>query len=426
MISPDFLLKDGLLARADLKVPAFPATRVDYDRVIPFKLGLLQRAWELFKLKRSRSMNEAFRKFCRDQSFWLRDFALFMAIKDRQGPIHWIDWPRELSHRKPPALTEARRELADAIQYQEFIQFIFARQLGALRNHARSRNVRLIGDLPIFVSGDSADVWANPHLFKLDRNLQPTVVAGVPPDLFSKTGQRWGNPLYDWAAMKQDGYRWWIERFLAAMNQADLVRIDHFRGFAACWEIPAACPTAERGCWVQAPGQDLFTTLQRELGALPFIAEDLGVITPDVEALRDYLHLPGMRILQFAFGGDSSNIYLPHNYTSNTIVYTGTHDNDTTESWYRSLARKDRDVVKSYINAQKSQNISTALIRLAWASVAKIAIVPLQDLLALGNESRMNIPGQEKNNWQWRATKRQVNARDFIHLAQLNSIYGRV
>jgi 4-alpha-glucanotransferase len=428
VISPAALYRDGLLTRAELReCERPPKDRVDFAAA-EGKWALLARAMQRMAGEKRAHLRirAAVEQFCDANAEWLEDYALFMAIKDhRIGP--WQAWPKSLVLRKAAALADAKRELANNVALHRFAQFVFFRQLDALRAHARSRGVRIIGDLPIFISGDSADVWARPELFHLDRHRRPRVVAGVPPDLFSKTGQRWGTPLYDWRAMRREGYRWWVRRAQAALEQADVVRLDHFRGFAAYWEIPAHRPTAQYGRWVKGPGRDLFEALRAELRALPFIAEDLGVITPDVEALRDELGLPGMRVLQFAFGGsdDGSNPHLPHNHPRNAVAYTGTHDNDTSSGWYSKLRRAERARAQEYAGARDGDSVAWALTRLAWSSVAGLAIAPVQDVLGLGSPARMNVPGKSKGNWGWRMDARAMTNDAWERLAELTCRYGR-
>jgi 4-alpha-glucanotransferase len=428
VISPEALYRDGLVTRAELREwQRKAADRVDFAAV-ESKWGLLARAMHRMAGEKTAHgrMRAAFARFSAENAEWLEDYALFMAIKD-QGSGPWQAWPKSLVLRKTAALSEAKRELSNDVALHRFGQFVFFRQLHALRAHARSRGVRIIGDLPIFVSGDSADVWARPELFLLDRHRRPRVVAGVPPDLFSKTGQRWGTPLYDWRAMKREEYRWWARRARAALAQADLVRLDHFRGFAAYWEIPARRPTAQHGRWVKGPGRELFDTLRAALGALPFIAEDLGVITPDVEALRDELGLPGMRVLQFAFGGadDGSNPHLPHNYPRNAVAYTGTHDNDTSAGWYAKLRREERARVRESAGARDGDDVAWSLMRLGWSSVADLAIAPVQDVLGLGSRARMNVPGKSRGNWGWRVEAGAMTDEAWGRLAELTCRYAR-
>jgi 4-alpha-glucanotransferase len=424
LISPDLLVRAGLLHPDELAGRPFPAHRVDFAGVVTYKDDLLARAWHGYQAGRVPALRRHFEEFCHTSVGWLDDYALYWAIKRTQGDTAWNTWPPALAHREPQALSEARRGLADAIDQQRFRQFLFFRQWQDLRNHAREQGIRLIGDLPIFVALDSADVWAHRELFQVDASGQPAVVAGVPPDYFSKTGQLWGNPLYSWKAHRKTGYRWWAERLQAVLSLVDLVRLDHFRGFEAYWEIPADAPTAQKGRWVKGPGAALLSALEKQLGGLPLIAEDLGVITPEVEKLRDDFGLPGMRILQFAFGGAVENRFLPHNFDHHTIVYTGTHDNDTTRSWYSHLTTEESDFVRRYV-ARDGHDIAWDLIRLAWSSVADTTIVPLQDVLNLGGEARMNFPGKPMGNWTWRFTTEQFTPHQIHGLAELTGLYGR-
>jgi 4-alpha-glucanotransferase len=320
-----------------------------------------------------------------------------------------------------------RRELANQIEFVRFAQFLLYRQAQRLEQHAHDRGVRLIGDLPFFVSPDSSDVWANPELFLLDGGHRLQVLAGVPPDYFSAEGQLWGNPVYDWEALRQSGYRWWSDRLRALLAHVDVIRLDHFRAFAAAWHVPAGASTARAGQWVRGPGAEFFKAVEKTLGALPVIAEDLGVITPDVTALRDQFRLPGMRVLQFAFDGKVDNPYLPHNYVPNTVVYTGTHDNPTTRGWYEELSDKQQQDVWSYLGRSGGaiSEVAPALMRLAWESVAALAIAPLQDVLNLGNEARMNVPGRAEGNWRWRCTEEMLSTRPFEWLRDLTSMSGR-
>jgi 4-alpha-glucanotransferase len=346
-----------------------------------------------------------------------------MALKDAHGGASWLDWPTELVRRDPGRLATARRDLSDGISRHQFAQFLFFRQWKALKDHANGRGIKLLGDAPIFVSSDSADVWANPDLFFLDEHRRPTVVAGVPPDYFSATGQLWGNPLYNWGALAKTGYAWWVARMRVALELVDVVRLDHFRGFEGYWEVPAGMATAEKGRWLPGPRDALFETLRRQLGGLPFIAEDLGVITPEVEALRERLRLPGMCVLQFAFS-DPDNRYLPHHFKPNTLVYTGTHDNDTTLGWFRTIPEKERDFLRRYAPWVEREP-AWGLIRLAWSSVADYAIAPLQDVLALETEARMNLPGRAAGNWGWRFTADQLHAGVLDRLRDITELYSR-
>ena len=424
LVSPEALAADGLVSQADLEGGRLLDDRVDYGAVIAFKGRLLARAWNNFQSGAAPSLRPEYEEFGSRQAGWLDDFALFMALKEAHGGRSWLDWPAALTRREPAALRSARKELAGAIGRHRFGQFLFFRQWRRLREYAHGRGVRLIGDLPIFVAGDSADVWANPELFLLDQRRRPAVVAGVPPDYFSATGQLWGNPLYDWKALKKAGYAWWAARVRAALEEVDLVRLDHFRGFEAYWEVPAGQPTAEKGRWVKGPADDLFKALRADLGHLPLIAEDLGLITPEVEALRTRLQLPGMRILQFGFGGAFEERFLPHNFERNTVVYTGTHDNDTTLGWYQNLTRKERRFLKDYV-PRAGKEPSWDLLRVAWASVANYAMAPLQDVLGLGTEARMNLPGRPSGNWAWRFTAGMLTEDLLERLAHLTEVYAR-
>jgi 4-alpha-glucanotransferase len=427
LISPDALFEDGLVQAADLEAARLPEGDVDYAAVARSKARLLARAWEAFRAGAATPLAGPFEEFRAAEAAWLDDFALFMAIKERHPEGAWTEWPVELALRDPEALRRARAELADAVGRQQFIQFLYARQWGRLRGRANALGVRLIGDLPIFVSTDSSDVWARPGLFLLDRSRRPRVVAGVPPDYFSATGKRWGNPLYNWAAMRRDGYAWWVARLRATLALVDLARIDHFRGFEAYWEVPASSPTAETGRWVKGPGARLFEALRREVGGLPLIAEDLGVITPEVDALRRRFGLPGMRILQFAFGGAVETRFLPHNYTRDAVVYTGTHDNDTTAGWHAALTEAEGRAFREYA-PDAGEGPAWALIRLAWASVADLAVTPAQDLLGLGREARMNRPGVAEGNWRWRLRQGMLpDLRAALdRLSGLTRVYERV
>ena len=427
LLSPDFLIRDGLLSTRDVAGQYFPDDRVDYGRVIPFKLSLLRTAWENFRAGQVPTLREPFEVFCSEHRDWLDDYSLFMALKEARRGASWTQWPRELMRSGGDAklLEFTRGELTDEMGLYQFGQFLFFRQWQAVRKHAHERGIRIIGDAPIFVAGDSADVWGNPKQFLLDAAMRPKVVAGVPPDYFSATGQLWGNPLYDWKAMRATHYDWWIRRMRATLSMVDLVRLDHFRGFCAAWHVPFGESTAVNGKWVDGPGLELFTSLQSELQGLPLIAEDLGEITPDVNELRDRFDLPGMKVLQFAFDGPT-NPFLPHNYTtSNWVVYTGTHDNDTTRGWHAQIPDHQRWYLGRYL-ARDGRDISWDLIRLAWSSSAILAIAPLQDVLDLGTEARMNLPGRPDGNWQWRFRLEAFNDHLIHRLADLTELFGRV
>ncbi len=427
LISPDALIADGLLRASDVLSHPFPETAVDYDAVIPFKLRVLETACNNFNAGAGRDLKVAHEQFCNEQAHWLEDYALFRVLKARHHGASYFEWPTELVRRDPSALAKARRELASQIDQVRLTQFLLFRQAERLKEYAHARNVRLIGDLPFFVSPDSSDVWANPELFMLDEWHRPRFVAGVPPDYFSSQGQLWGNPVYNWEALRQTGYRWCIDRVRALLAHVDLIRLDHFRGFAAAWHIPAGAPTAQSGQWVSGPGAEFFRAVLRDLGFLPFIAEDLGVITPDVQALRDQFNVPGTRVLQFALDRNPNNPYLPENYVPNSVVYTGTHDNNTTRGWYEGISNDQRLNVTQYLTRHKQENgePAMALLRLAWSSVAALALAPLQDLLNLGADARMNVPGRAEGNWRWRCTEDMLTSPAFQWLRDLTKSTNR-
>lgn len=421
VISPDCLIEDELLERNDTRHPSFSTACVDYDTVIPFKHSLLEKACGRFKAGARADLRQAYEQFCQDQSHWLDDYALFRALKAEFGNAPYPEWPDDLVQRKPAALERARLELIERIGLARFAQFLVFRQAERLKSHARAKGLRLIGDLPFFVSADSSDVWAHPELFLLDQQRRPQLVAGVPPDYFSALGQLWGNPLYNWEVHRQSGYRWLMERLRSLLSHVDLIRLDHFRGFAAAWHVPAGAPDARSGEWLPGPGADFFRAAETELGTLPFIAEDLGLITPEVHALRDQFQLPGMRVLQFAFDGHQDNPYLPANYVANTVVYTGTHDNPTTRGWFEDLTDDQRERIWKYLKGERarSSEAAHALIELAWSSMAGLAMAPLPDLLNLGKEARMNTPGRAEGNWRWRSTEDMLSDSAFEWLREL-------
>jgi 4-alpha-glucanotransferase len=422
LIAPQPLVDQGLLVAADLvQLAALPAGHVDFGNLVSLKHDVLRLAFE----RGRESLRDGVATFRHQQAAWLEDFALFSALKDLHGTV-WTDWDPPLRRRDPDALARARTELAERIDYHVFAQFLFFDQWSALRKRANALGVVIMGDIPIFVAHDSADVWANQHLFKLDAG-QPVVVAGVPPDYFSATGQLWGNPLYDWDAMAAEGYAWWIARFRHLLEMVDLVRIDHFRGFEAAWEVPAGATTAVVGSWVKGPGGSVFQAIGSSLGGgqPPVVAEDLGLITDEVRDLLRSTGFPGMKVLQFAFGSDVRNAYLPHNYADpNCVVYTGTHDNDTTRGWFASVTEHERAYLRRYTGIDGSR-ISEDLMRLALGSIANTAIVPMQDILDLGSEARMNTPGALHGNWAWRLQAEQLDPRHAACLAEMTTTYGR-
>lgn len=425
LISPELLKEDGLLSDADLgNKPNFKEETVDYDLVKEYKETLFQKAYENFQnLDSENATMTEFDTFC-EETPWLADYAMFMAIKKDKGGVHWIEWDKK--YRKPTKSQKAviARELEESIRFEMFLQWLFFRQWKALKTYANEQGILLIGDIPIFVSGDSADVWAEPRLFQLDKDGFPTVVAGVPPDYFSATGQLWGNPLYDWKYHKKTDFEWWMKRIEAQLTMSDIVRIDHFRGLESYWEIPADAETALEGKWVDGPKDAFFERIEEVFGTdLPIIAEDLGIITDDVRELRDRFNLPGMKILQFAFE-DYDSVYLPYNQPYNCICYTGTHDNDTSTGWYEHASEEARDKVRRYMNTDASQ-ISWDFIRTCFGSPAKIAIVPVQDLLCQGSEYRMNVPGVAEGNWAYRVKKGLLTEDIARRLYDITKLYGR-
>ena len=425
LISPEKIVADGFLTEKEIAIsPKFSADRVDFGAVIEWKNKIFKQAFERFKNTGDEQIARQFHEFCDRNNFWLEDYALYRAIKSSISQDSWQDWDAPLKLREPEALDEMRGELDETMFAEKFYQFLFFKQWFELKRYANEKGVKIIGDVPIFVALDSADVWCNPSQFKLNENGSPTVVSGVPPDYFSSTGQRWGNPIYDWERMQADGFGWWIRRIKFSLQQTDIARVDHFRGFEACWEIPASDQTAENGRWVQAPGDALFNALRDALSELPFMAEDLGEITPAVEHLRDSFGLAGMKILLFAFGGAANNPYLPHNHIKNAVVYTGNHDNDTIVGWFKSASKEERDFCLKYLNSN-GKEIHWDFIRAAFSSVADTAIVPMQDVLGLGNEGRMNLPSTDSGNWNWRCQQKDFSDKLARKLKDMTEIYGR-
>ena len=429
LVSPDLLLEQGLLTKDDLAdMPTWPETQVDFGGLYNWKPALLEKAYTRFEKLRAKKLHDEFAAFRLENASWLDDYALFMALKESNGGAQWNHWPAPLRTRQLEALAEARAKLTERVSVVAFAQFLFFRQWNDLHAYAKSKQIQIIGDIPIFVAMDSADVWANPDLFYLDKAGKPTVVAGVPPDYFAPTGQLWGNPLYRWDIHKQSGYAWWIERVSACLKLVDIVRIDHFRGFAGYWEVSGKALTAEKGKWIKGPGADLFNAIRKALGDLPIIAEDLGLITPDVFELRDAFELPGMKIMQFAFSGPD-NVFLPQHYVTNCVAYTGVHDNDTTLGWYRQAPYEEQDFARRYMHIDGS-DFSWDLIRAVWSSVAVFALAPMQDFLNLGTEARMNFPGKAAGNWGWRLDEASFNGGSFNEgllnrLRELNGLYAR-
>jgi len=430
LISPERLLTVGHLSEADLTdVPHFPTERVDFGWVIPWKTALLERAFARFRSHAPAAQHAAFASFCREQAFWLDDLALFMALKEHHNLRPWHEWDADLVMRRPEAMQHWRVLLAERIESHKYRQWQFYEQWLALKRYANQRGVRIIGDIPLYVALDSADVWANPHLFHFDENLRPTIVSGVPPDYFSATGQLWGHPIYRWDVMKDEGFAWWIQRFRIAFTQADVVRIDHFRGFYNYWAVPAGENTAINGTWHYGPGASIFHAVTKALGEVAIIAEDLGDFDTSsragLDALQAEFGYPGMKVLQFAFAGKPSDPFLPHNFGRDCVVYTGTHDNDTTVGWYRQATERERDYVRRYLGRDGS-DIAWDFIRLAWASVAQTALTTVQDLLSLGSEARLNTPGTAgAPNWCWRLPNGVLTDHVAHRLADLTYIYGR-
>ncbi|MEA3490754.1 MAG: 4-alpha-glucanotransferase [Campylobacterota bacterium] len=428
LISPELLIEDRLLDTTETYIATDDLSIVDFDRVIPCKLELLQKAYESFKLQPHHHLREEFHTFCSKESYWLDDFALFLALKSYYENTLWTEWPADIRSRQPKALEEYREKLDDRIESYCFIQFLFFHQYDKLHLYAQKQGIELIGDIPIFVAQDSSDVWSHPEWFLLDKDGNPTVVAGVPPDYFSQTGQRWGNPIYDWKQLKKEGYSFWIDRFRHTFAMFDCVRIDHFRGFVDYWEIPASQETAIDGEWRRGPGLDLFKTIMHEFGGLiPVIAEDLGIITDDVIELRDMLDFPGMAVLQFGFESMQSSdpsSFLPHNLKVNQVVYTGTHDNNTTIGWWSEQPEEVDDFLRCYLNTD-AKLINMDMIRAALRTTCHMAIFPMQDLLGLGSDSKMNMPGTTYGNWQWRMLPDAINSSIEKNLLRMTKLYGR-
>jgi len=425
LISPALLLDQNLLRREDLlDRPEFPLDHIDFGPAIEWKLTVLDRAFTRFSRSRSRKLITAFEEFCKENADWLNDFALFMSIKEVQGGGSWGTWPLPLRRREPLALAEFLKEHNQIIEKHKFRQFLFFSQWSKVKEYAREKDIQIIGDIPIFIAYDSADAWSNPELFHIGKNGRPTLVAGVPPDYFSPTGQLWGNPLYKWNIHKKDGYQWWIKRFKAVLQMVDIVRLDHFRGFAGYWEIPANMPTAEIGRWVKGPGRNFLSAINKAFNGLPIIAEDLGLITPDVVELRDSFELPGMKILQFSFASTPEDPFLPHNYLVNCVAYTGTHDNDTSLGWYTSATEPEKDFCRRYLSIS-GENIAWDLIREIWKSTAAFAISTLQDFLGLGTEARMNFPGKPAGNWSWRYQAADLTLELAERIREINYLYNR-
>jgi 4-alpha-glucanotransferase len=427
LISPDQMVNHGFLSKSNIKnIPSFPRKRVDYNLVTKFKSELFDIAYEINR-DRLRSHQE-FQRFCAENSGWLDDFTLFISIKNYLKGIEWSKWPEELRDRHEDALREMAEKLKEDILKEKFLQYMFFIQWSSLRHYCDSKNIKIIGDIPIYVNYDSADVWANPEIFSLDKNKKPIYVAGVPPDYFSSTGQLWGHPVYRWDVLKKTGYSWWLKRIEHNLKLFHMFRLDHFRGFVGYWEVPASEKTAINGKWVDAPAEDFFNTLLKHFPDLSIIAEDLGVITPDVREIIERFGFPGMKVLLFAFGEDlPTNPYAPHNHVKNCIVYTGTHDNNTIKGWFKKeLTSRDRSRISEYIGHEVTEKtVHWDIIRLAMMSVADTVIIPMQDILGLGEEDRMNLPASPSGNWEWRLVPEQLTSQLIKKLSNITHIYGR-
>jgi 4-alpha-glucanotransferase len=425
LISPEGMVREGFLAQKDIEPRGYPQGRVDYGAVIAYKANLFRLAYERFTKAKE---HEAYQRFCSENASWLDDFSLFVALKSHFKGVAWNEWPAEVRDRKRGSLQSLKKDLRDGIERERFLQYLFFNQWFALKQYCNEKGIEIIGDMPIYVDYDSVDVWTHPEIFKLDENKRPIAVAGVPPDYFSATGQLWGNPVYQWDWLRERGYGWWLQRVAHMLRLFDVVRIDHFRGLIAYWEVPAGEQTAVNGKWVKAPALDFFHALFKRFPAAPLIAEDLGVITPDVREVMRHFELPGMKVLQFAFGEDNpTHPYLPHMYESNAVVYTGTHDNNTSRGWFEKEAKaEDKERLFRYLGKEvRVDDISWELIRLAMMSVADLAIIPVQDILGLGVEARMNQPGTGAGNWEWRLTSGQLTPTLAERLRAVTKTYGR-
>jgi len=431
LIDIDRLVTDGLLADNQIDTSiTFPDHEVDFGKVIPYKMGLLKMAFYTFRDRVIYNQDPnnlekvRFEVFCKQNYKWLDDFVLFMALKQVHNGQPWYEWETSLKMRNPHALQEKKNALYDEINFQKFCQFIFFKHWLELKSYANRNGVKIFGDMPIYISHDSADAWVNKDIFQFDENGTPIDIAGVPPDYFSATGQRWGNPLYRWEKLEETGFKWWIERIKASLIIYDYVRIDHFRGFSAYWSIPYQEVTAQKGKWIKSPGYELFEAVEKQLGNVPVIAEDLGVITSEVVELREAFNFPGMKILQFAFDSGEENNYLPHTFEQNYVVYTGTHDNDTVMGWYAKANETDKRYLHEYLAAD-AHDLHWKFIRLAWASVAVMAIAPLQDVIGLGSDARMNTPSTPSGNWKWRFRDYEFTHYHLERLRQMTLVYGR-
>ena len=427
LIDFDLLIEAHLLSEEDLRDVFFGDNEeyIDYGAVYNQKYPLLRKAYENFKSSDNHEMRENLEHFKRENASWLNDYSLYISLKNHFNGLPWNEWAHDIKNREHGAMEHYKNELADDIEYHNFIQFLFFKQWGDVKRYANENGIKIIGDIPIFVAADSSDAWANPEIFLFDEERKPVKVAGVPPDYFSATGQLWGNPLYNWQKLKETNYSWWVERVRANLSTCDIIRIDHFRGFEAYWAVPYGDDTAINGQWEPGPGIDLFNAIKSQLGELPIIAEDLGLMTQGVIDLREATGFPGMKILGFAFDSGEENDYLPHTYTKNCVVYTGTHDNDTLIGWFQKAKEEDRQFARDYLNSRSDDEIHWNAIRGAWSSVANMAISPVQDFLGLGSEARINTPGVAAGNWQWRLRHGVLTDELAERIAKLTRVYSR-
>lgn len=427
LIDFDLLIEAHLLSEEDLRDVFFGDNEeyIDYGAIYNQKYPLLRKAYENFKSSDNHEMRENLEHFKRENASWLNDYSLYISLKNHFNGLPWNEWAHDIKNREHGAMEHYRNELADDIEYHNFIQFLFFKQWGDVKRYANENGIKIIGDIPIFVAADSSDAWANPEIFLFDEERKPVKVAGVPPDYFSATGQLWGNPLYNWQKLKETNYSWWVERVRANLSTCDIIRIDHFRGFEAYWAVPYGDDTAINGQWEPGPGIDLFNAIKSQLGELPIIAEDLGLMTQGVIDLREATGFPGMKILGFAFDSGEENDYLPHTYTKNCVVYTGTHDNDTLIGWFQKAKEEDRQFARDYLNSRSDDEIHWNAIRGAWSSVANMAISPVQDFLGLGSEARINTPGVAAGNWQWRLRHGVLTDELAERIAKLTRVYSR-
>ena len=427
LIDFDLLIEAHLLSEEDLRDVFFGDNEeyIDYGAIYNQKYPLLRKAYENFKSSDNHEIKENLEHFKRENASWLNDYSLYISLKNHFNGLPWNEWAHDIKNREHGAMEHYKNELADDIEYHNFIQFLFFKQWGDVKRYANENGIKIIGDIPIFVAADSSDAWANPEIFLFDEERKPVKVAGVPPDYFSATGQLWGNPLYNWQKLKETNYSWWVERVRANLSTCDIIRIDHFRGFEAYWAVPYGDDTAINGQWEPGPGIDLFNAIKSQLGELPIIAEDLGLMTQGVIDLREATGFPGMKILGFAFDSGEENDYLPHTYTKNCVVYTGTHDNDTLIGWFQKAKEEDRQFARDYLNSRSDDEIHWDAIRGAWSSVANMAISPVQDFLGLGSEARINTPGVAAGNWQWRLKHGVLTDELAERIAKLTKVYSR-